>query len=166
MISVDDYLFYVDEALGGMIAIVDELGDELANLRPDVPGTNTPYVILAHCLGVLEYWGGQVVAGRTVERDRSAEFVASGTVDDLVVRARRARVQLADDLAGVEPEAPPRRRNPSDPDDAVFNRTQGGALIHLYEELAQHRGQMEGCRDVLRAPWAKLTAQVEAGGRP
>jgi hypothetical protein len=165
MISVEDYLFYVDEAIGGMIAIVEELGDELANLRPDVTGTNTPYVILAHCLGVMEYWGGHVVAGRTVRRDRSAEFVASGTVDELVTGARRARAQLADDLAGVEPGAPPRRRNPNDPEDAVLNRTQGGALIHLYEELAQHRGQMESCRDVLRAPWAKLAAQVEAGGR-
>jgi hypothetical protein len=164
MISVDDYLFYVDEALGGMIAIVEELGDELANLRPDVTGTNTPYVVLTHCLGVMEYWGGHVVAGRKVQRDRSAEFVASGSVDELVSRARRAQLQLREDLAAVEPAAPPRQRTPNDPDDAVLNRTQGGALIHLYEELAQHRGQMEGCRDVLRAPWAKLTRQAGSGG--
>src|SRR6266540_4935575 len=31
MISVDDYLFFVDEALDGMVAIVTELGDDLAN---------------------------------------------------------------------------------------------------------------------------------------
>jgi hypothetical protein len=27
-----------------------------------------------------------------------------------------------------------------------LGRTQGGALIHIYSELAQHRGQMEICR--------------------
>jgi hypothetical protein len=29
--------------------------------------------------------------------------------------------------------------------------TQGEVLLHVYEELAQHRGQMEITRDVLRA---------------
>jgi hypothetical protein len=61
-ISLDDYLFYVDEALDGMIAIVTELGDGLANTR--------------------------------IARD-------------------------------------------------------------VYEELAQHRGQMEGHRDVLLTSWAR-----------
>ena len=156
MISVDDLLWFVDEALDGMVAIVTELGDDLANRRPDVPGANSPYVVLHHCLGVMAYWGGHVVAGRTVERDRDAEFRASGPVDDLVTRARQARRQLADDLAALDPGAPPRAALP--PDDAALpiGRTQGGALVHIYEELAQHRGQMEATRDVLLAPWARL----------
>jgi hypothetical protein len=160
VISVEDLLFYVDEALGGMVEIVTGLGDELANSRPDLPGANSPYAILTHCLGVMEYWGGEVIAGRTISRDRDAEFRASGPVDALVESARRARRQLEADLATLEPSAPPRGN--LDPEDAALplGRTQGGALVHLYEELAQHRGQMEGCRDVLLAPWARL-----AGGR-
>jgi len=70
VISADDFLWFVDEALNGMVAIVSELGDEGANRRPDLPGANSAYAILFHCLGVMEYWGGQVVAGRTIERDR------------------------------------------------------------------------------------------------
>jgi DinB superfamily len=156
VISVDDYLWYVDVALDGMVAIVTELGDDLANRRPDVPGANSPYVLLHHCLGVMEHWGGHVVAGRTIERDRDAEFRASGPVDELVARARRARRQLADDLRDLDAAAPP--RGTTDPEDAglPLARTQGGAVLHLYEELAQHHGQMEGCRDVLLAPWARL----------
>ncbi|HEX6425894.1 MAG TPA: DinB family protein [Acidimicrobiales bacterium] len=155
MISVDDYLWFVDEALDGMVAIVTELGDDLANTRPDVPGANSPYAILHHCLGVMADWGGHVVAGRTVERDRDAEFRASGPVGELAERARHARRQLADDLAGLEPGAPP--RGATDPGDAGLPivRTQGGAVVHIYEELAQHRGQMEVTRDLLRAPWAR-----------
>src|ERR1700733_10969507 len=105
MISVEDYLLFVDDAIEGMIEIVVELGDERANLRPDVDGTNTPYVILTHSLGVMEFWAGHAVAGRTIERDRDDEFRASGTVGDLVARTRRARSQLADDLAGLDPFA-------------------------------------------------------------
>ncbi|MEJ7585725.1 MAG: DUF664 domain-containing protein [Acidimicrobiales bacterium] len=155
MISVDDYLVFVDEALDGMIEILTDLGDDLSNRRPDVPGTNSPYVLLTHCLGVMEYWAGYLIAGRTVERDRAAEFRASGGVDDLVERARRARRQLAADIADLEPEAPPRGAPELDDASLPLGRTQGGALIHLYEELAQHRGQMESCRDVLVAPWAR-----------
>jgi hypothetical protein len=156
MISTEDYLWYVDEALDGMVAIVTELGDERANSRPDIPGANSPYVLLHHCLGVMEFWGGHVVAGRTVVRDRDAEFRARGPVDELVTRTRRARRQLAADLATAELAAPPRGALDHEDSALPIGRTQGGALVHIYEELAQHRGQMEGCRDVLGAPWARL----------
>lgn len=46
----------------------------------DLPGTNAPYGIVTHCLGVLDYWVGQCVAGRTIQRDREAEFRAQGPV--------------------------------------------------------------------------------------
>ena len=74
MISADDYLYFVDDALDGMVDIVMDLGDELANRRLDLPGANSPYAVLTHCLGVIEYWAGHLVAGRVIERDRPAEF--------------------------------------------------------------------------------------------
>ena len=156
MISGDDYLWFVDEALDGMVDIVTALGDDLANQRPDVSGTNSPYVLLHHCLGVIEYWAGHIVAGRTVARDRDAEFRARGPVGELVARTRWTRQQLAADLEAFEPHAPPRGVPKVDDADLPIARTQGGALVHVYEELAQHRGQMESCRDVLLAPWARL----------
>ena len=155
MIDVDDFLYFVDEALEGMVAVVTELGDELANRRLDLPGANSPYAILYHCLGVMEYWGGAMVAGRSIERDRDAEFRASGGVGELVRRTWQARRQLDADIADMEPLAPP--RGTPEPEDAELPlaRTQGGVLIHVYEELAQHRGQMEVTRDALRAPWVR-----------
>jgi hypothetical protein len=111
--------------------------------------------VLTHCLGVVDEWAGHLVAGRPLDRDRDAEFRAEGRVDDLVARTHRARRQLALDVAHLDPPAPV--RGTADPEDAALPlaRTQGGALVRLYEELAQHRGQMETCRDVLRAPWAQ-----------
>jgi hypothetical protein len=150
MISNDDYFWFVDRSLDGMVDIVTELGDELANARLPVPGANSPYVVLTHCLGVIEYWGGHVIAGRNISRDRAAEFTASGSVDDLVRRTRRAREQFAADLRSLDPAAPA-RGEPLYPDDAdlPLARTQGGAAVHVYEELAQHFGQMEVTRDLL-----------------
>src|SRR6266568_6937051 len=77
-ISSDDLAYFVDRAIDGMIEIVRDLGDELACTRPDLPGANSPYAILFHCLGVMGYWGGHTVAGRDMDRDRDAEFRANG----------------------------------------------------------------------------------------
>jgi hypothetical protein len=111
---------------------------------------------------VMEYWGGAMVAGRTIERDRDAEFRATGEVSDLVRRTRQARRQLDADLADLEPLAPPQGTPQPEDADLLLARTQGGVLMHVYEELAQHRGQMEVTRDVLRAAWARSSAS--AGG--
>jgi hypothetical protein len=149
VISTDDLLWYIDEAVDGMVAIVVDLGDERANRVPDLEGANCAYAVLTHCLGVLEYWGGYVIAGRTIQRDRDGEFRARGDVAGLVERARAARAQLAADLLSLDPYAPP--RGTPDPEDAglPLGRTQGGAAVHLIEELAQHRGQLEITRDLL-----------------
>jgi hypothetical protein len=158
VISVDDYLHYVDDALAGMAAIVTELGDDRANQRLAVPGSNSPYALLNHCLGVVASWGGHMVAGRVVDRDRDAELLASGPVAELVARIPAVRQQLVADLADLDPAAPLRGTPAAEDADLPLSRTQGGALIHLYEELAQHRGQMEVTRDVLLAAWSIVAA--------
>jgi Protein of unknown function (DUF664) len=149
MISLDDFLFYLDDALDAMVGIVVDLGDELANRRPDLPGANSPYAILTHCLGVMEFWGGHAVAGRSFVRDRASEFVASGNVDELVERTRIARAKLGSDLEGLDPYARPRGELSAEDSASPLGRTQGGVVIHIYEELAQHRGQLEITRDVI-----------------
>ena len=146
MISIDDYLSYVDAALDAMIRIVDELGDPLASKRPDLPGANSPFAILTHCLGVCGRWASTVNLGRVVPRDRDAEFRATGAVTDLARDTDTMRRTLSDWVRASEPGLPP--ANPPGEDDYA---TQGEVLLHVYEELAQHRGQMEITRDVLVA---------------
>src|SRR5262245_28163083 len=150
MISTDDFLWFVDEALNGMVAIVETLGDEGANRRPDLPGANSPYAILFHCLGVMEYWGGQVVAGRTVDRDRDAEFRASGPVADLIASAQQAQRRFRADIVTADPRARPLGGHPTTGPDELELTSQGHALLHVMEEVCQHLGQMELTRDLLR----------------
>jgi hypothetical protein len=149
--SASDYLWFVDQALDRMVSIVSELGDEGSNRRVGLDGANSPYAILTHCLGVMEYWGGFYVAGRAVDRDRDAEFTAVGSVSELITRSAVARHQLEADLLLARPTAAP--ANPPQPEDAdlPFGRSQGAVLLHIYEELAQHLGHMEITRDLLLA---------------
>jgi hypothetical protein len=149
-VSIDHYLWFVDKALDGMAIVVRELGDELANRRPDLDGANSPYAILSHCLGVMEFWGGATVAERPVSRDRAAEFVAHGQVEDLLVRTAKARRALESDLSGFDTMGVPVEVKPGD-QDYPYNATKGSVLVHIIEELFQHWGQMEITRDLLVA---------------
>lgn len=151
MLDDESFLFFTDRALDGMAAILTELGDDLANTRPGLPGANTPYAIVNHCLGVIAAWAGQVVAGRTVHRDRQAEFTASGPVAPLLDRLAQAREQLRRDTGTAEFDAPPRGPVPDKYAATPVGRRQGAALVHVFEELAQHHGQLELTRDILRA---------------
>jgi uncharacterized damage-inducible protein DinB len=148
-VSTADYLWFADLALGEMTRIVAELGDDVANERPPFPGANSAYAILTHCLGVIEYWAGATVAGRSIERDRPAEFTAHGDVDSLRQRVEDARRSLRHDLTGADPWAMPGsvRRNPEHP--VPYSETKGAVLLHILEELFQHLGQMEITRDAL-----------------
>src|SRR5579875_1374964 len=95
-------LVHVDRALTGMTVTLRELGDELANADPGVPGANTAYQIVRHCCGVLEFWGGQVLANRPITRDRPAEFTSSGSVDELILLVQRQRDAFTEDLTGFD----------------------------------------------------------------
>jgi hypothetical protein len=151
MIPVDTVTGYVDHAVDKLAGVVTSLGDDLANQRPDLPGANSPYAIMTHCLGVMAYWGGHVVAGRDVQRDRTAEFTAAGRVAGLVAAAEQAKAQFRADARAADPQAPPRRPAARRRQDVLEVRSQGHALLHVVEELYQHLGQAELTRDLLLA---------------
>jgi Protein of unknown function (DUF664) len=147
--ELDDYLWYVDQVIGAMRSIATELGDELVNERPDLPGANSAFVIVTHCVGVMSHWGGDAIAGRTVQRDRAAEFVAFGTVADLLETVAAGRDQLGRDLTTLESSDPPRGAPDPEDVDLPLGRSQGGVAMHIYEELSQHLGQLELTRDIV-----------------
>jgi len=99
----------------------------------------------------MEFWGGFMVAERPINRDREAEFNATGAVHRLIERTVTARRQLAADISGFDAaDAPPHVLPPEDAD-MPYAKTKGAVLLHVLEELLQHLGQMEISRDVLLA---------------
>ena len=151
-IDSQDFLVFMDRALDGMVAILEELGDELANKAPSLPDANSPYAILFHCLGVTNYWIGTLLGGRDVPRDRPAEFKATGSVKELSARIHDLKVQIRSDLDGFNGTAAlssTPSHSPMPEYDQWLEATQGRVLVHTFEELAQHHGQMELTRDIL-----------------
>lgn len=148
-ISVEEFCFIADRALDGMADQLRRLGDDFANRRPDLPGGNSPYAIVFHCLGMLEFWVDGVVLGRPVVRDREAEFEATGPVEPLLGRVAAARQRLRSELIDVDARAPVRGTPHDHYVGTPIGTTAGGALLHVLEELCQHHGQLEVTSDVL-----------------
>lgn len=148
-VEIDDIEYYVDRALAAMVEILRVLGDELANMKPALPGANSPFQILTHCLGVMEFWGGTRIAGRDVQRDRNAEFAATGHVEELVKRVDEQKRRFFADLDSLDGLALPKTEG--DPKNAAlpFARNQAGVVLHVFEELYQHLGHLEITRDLL-----------------
>ncbi|HEY0494268.1 MAG TPA: hypothetical protein VGD48_00915 [Kutzneria sp.] len=134
MFTREQYLDFSANALNGMADIVAELGDDLANRRLPLPGANTPYAVVNHSVGAIGYWVGEVVSGRPANRDRDAEFTASGPVAPLLDRIRETVVQLTKDVAAARDDA-----------------DTAGALLHVYTDVVQHHGQLQIMRDAIVA---------------
>lgn len=134
--------------LDELIEAVAVLDDLCANALPDVPGANSAYQLLTHCLGMLTQWTRADILGQSVSRDRDTEFTSSGSVEALIDRARAVREQFAHDLGRIDPDRPVAGRE---------HRTEfwatcaEGILLHVLEELCQHLGHLEMTRDVIAA---------------
>ena len=111
-----------------------------------------PYAILYHSVAVCHYWVGVLLADREFKRDRDSEFTATGKVADLHKPVKDVKRQLREDIQRVQGDqqllsGPNQQYSPLP---AQFQGwTQGAALVHTLEELAQHHGQMELTRDIL-----------------
>lgn len=145
-----DHFFLIERHLGPMLEIAESLGDERVNVVPDLPGANSAYQLVFHCCGMLEWWTRESILGRPVQRDRAAEFAATGTVASLQARVRQVIDQLAEDLPQIDLDAP--LRGPyADYGGTAIAASARGALLHVLEELAQHHGHLEITRDVVQA---------------
>ncbi|MBM6400561.1 DUF664 domain-containing protein [Phycicoccus sonneratiae] len=150
MISADELLVYCDAALDEYAAICRELGDDLVSSRPDgLPSANSAFALVTHVAGVMARWGRTVNRGIVVPRDRAAEFVATGTVEEALAVLEAARARFHEDVAATAFREPPANPHADWPEPGY--ETQGGILLHVYEELAQHLGQLEVTRDLLVA---------------
>jgi hypothetical protein len=149
---LDDVIwFLVERHLLPMLAIVERLGDERANERPLVPGGNSPYQIVWHCCGMVEWWTREVMLGTNVGRDRDGEFDATGSLAVLRDRVGAVVAQLREDLKRISWDEAPAGVPSAHYLETPVAQSGFGVLMHVFEELAQHHGQLELTRDLLLA---------------
>ena len=146
--AMDDTLLgrYCLTKLDEIIEAVAAMDDTTANAVPDLPGANSAYQLLTHCLGMARQWVREHILGEPTGRDRDAEFEARGPVEELVARARVERAELAADLARIEEGRPVPGRPGRD---AFWSASAEGILLHVLEELCQHLGHLEITRDLV-----------------
>lgn len=147
-ITVDDVVVFCNRTLDGYERALSRLDDTTVNAALDVPAANTPYQLVTHALAAARWWVDHIVCGYPSDRDRDGEFVASGSRSDLLdgigvlrtlLAERTAELDAATELAFEAQTQTPLGRP----------WTVGAALIHAYEELAQHLGHLEVTVDLL-----------------
>ena len=143
--------FLVDRHLDRMMAIATDLGDDLLNVRPALPGANSSYQIVFHCCGMLEWWTREAILGIDVSRERDGEFAASGTLAELAARVDAVRRRLRDDLPVIDGDGPLRGDASDHYKGTPIGASARGVLLHVLEELAQHHGHLELTRDLVTA---------------
>jgi uncharacterized OsmC-like protein len=141
-ITVDDFLVFSERTIDGMRRSLTRLDDTTVNALPAIPAPNSPYQLVTHALAACEWWTAHIICGHPSERDRDAEFTATGTIaelhahaDAVVARLHQLRPELE---AATELAHEARTSIPLDRDWTV-----GTALLLVHEELAQHLGHLE-----------------------
>lgn len=142
------FLAVAAETLDTVESVLDDLDDRTVNLA--TPQGNSVFALVTHVGGALGYWGGSLLAGEDIPRDRSSEFVSTGTVDEAraIVRGLRA------DLPRWAAVAATGIRNPAATGTTrrdAATATPEWVLTHMLRELTQHTGHMQICRDVVVA---------------
>lgn len=127
--------------------------EALLNQPLSLPETNTLFALATHLVGAGEFWVLALAGGRTIVRDRLAEFHATGTLADLVTRYERwiADVrEVLDTLPDMDMERvaqPPATFQPRTPDQQMTVRD---CLLHAVEHSALHQGHIQLTCQLLR----------------
>ena len=127
--------------------------EPLLNQPLTLPETNTLFALATHLVGAGEFWVLALAGGRTIVRDRPAEFHATGTLAELVTRYERWIADTHEVLDALPDETmeqiahPPASFQPRIPDRPMTVRD---CLLHAVEHAALHQGHIQLTCQVLR----------------
>ena len=150
VISAEDFVRFCERTIDGMVAAVRRLDGDEVNQPPPLVGGNTPFQLVTHALAACAWWTSHMVCGRPSSRDRSSEFRSQGTAAQLEQAAEHARSSLRELLPALA-TADRLHDTPTTQTELRGEWTVGAALIHAYEELAQHLGHLEMTVDLIVA---------------
>ena len=148
--EIESFRIRFDYEFDRLLETIADLDDEAVNWKPPAPGANSLLVLLTHALGSAEQHVVGEAAGKTVVRNRDAEFAAKGGAAHLAARASEVRRRIDDALVGLEgrldeEREPPFRRWPG------TRGTVRDRLVHSISHTAEHTGQAQLTRDLAKA---------------
>lgn len=143
------YAVVSGEILDAVSSVLDRCDDETVNAVPAAPGVNSVFALVTHMDGVIADWGGNLVAGESVPRDRAAEFTATGTVAQARTVLDRMRERLPRYVHLALTEGIANRTGISSTRADAAAATPEFVVLHLLRELAQHTGHLQVCGDLV-----------------
>jgi uncharacterized damage-inducible protein DinB len=147
-----EFAMVFERMAGDIVDALKGLPDELLNRSLPLPETNSLFALTAHALGSGDTWILQLAGGRTVKRDRDAEFRASGTSADLTERARAWTAAVHDALDNLPAATLDEVRRPATSYRGTLpegEMTVRECLLHAAEHIALHLGHMQITRQLL-----------------
>jgi len=136
-----------------VLAQLQDLSDEELNRPLALPETNTLFALATHLAGAGEFWVLVVAGGRTIPRDRLAEFRATGSFSDLTARYERWLAGVHEVLDALVPERIEERVDVnlyrSVPLASAQEVSVREALLHAIEHSALHLGHIQLTRQLL-----------------
>lgn len=146
----DDVIAFITLAFDRMQQKAEALGSRVGD-RPSLDGANSVFALTVHCIGVTEWWLGHAILGRASDRDRDAEFAASGTIDDLrrlVAQFRSTLPELVEQAVNT-PVPQSAYLEEVTADERAWPWTTASICLHVIEELFQHAGHIDITADLL-----------------
>lgn len=149
--DLEEYSYFVSEALRQMLALAEELGDDGVTRLPDGVSTAPASGLITQSVGVVDYWIGALLARRDVAADRAAGRDHRASVEELREAVTGCLDQLHRDLAAINLAHRPRTadralRGPQ------RSLTGTGVLLYVLAEVSRHHGELEMLAAQLLAP--------------
>jgi len=133
-----------------LLETVAGLDDDAVNWKPPAPGANSLLVLVTHALASAEDHVVGKGAGKTVVRNRDAEFATTGGSGHLAARAAEVRRRIDEALVSLEGRLDEEREPPM----GKWPRPRGTVrdrLIHSISHTAEHVGHAQLARDLYNA---------------
>ena len=150
--EVETLSHQIQSLLGRVSICLEGLSEAQLNWRPTISGANSAYAIAAHTLGNARAWVLGIACGRPMERDRPAEFRASGRdAAELLADAARLSGEINAALSALTPSDLDRRLVPPAVlwgEGEPLEISARDALLHVVEHAALHLGQLQITRDL------------------
>jgi hypothetical protein len=129
-----------------LLETIAGLDDEAVNWKPPVSSGNSLLVLVTHALASAEDNVVRRAAGKTVLRNRDAEFAVTGGASHLIARMNEVRGRIADAFAGLEGRLDEERESNFRKWPAKW--TARDSLVHAVSHTAEHVGHAQLTRDL------------------
>lgn len=153
--EVRAYLTDLEELRDQVKSLLEGLPQEALDWRP-IEGegefaTNSLAAMVVHLAGSETFWMKEIIGGKKIERDRDAEFVATGlSLSELrakIEAAARVTAEILSALTEKQLEELRKWRKRS-----ISVRW---CILHVIEHIAQHLGHMQLTRQLWLAKFQK-----------